>query len=94
MQQFLVRIGIAFLDRPCALQDPHRFAHTAQLFDFGDVDRVLEDQFDPARLIQERGVGGAPVMGVEAAALVGDIVTDMGDFVRSAGFQHPIERCA
>ena len=92
--QFLVRIGVALFRRLSALQHPHRLAHTPQFFDFGNVDRVLKDQFDLALPIGKGGVRGAPVMGVETAVLVGNVVANMGYFVRFAGLEHPIERRA
>ena len=68
--------------------------HVLQALDVGHVDRVLQEEGDLARLVEEGRVDGRPVAHLEPAAErtgQGDGVGNEGQGVRLAGGEHPLE---
>ena len=90
--QFLAGPPITFLHRFGAPGDAGSVALRARLLQSRDANRMLENIFDIAILIEKRRVSGAPYMGVKAALGVWNIIRDSSDFVSIAGLEDSIER--
>ena len=86
--EFLRRASQPFLDH---LRTAHHAGGVAFL-DSRDLDRVLQDEFDRAGVVEERDMRRAPDMRVHASRSIGNGIMDMRDLVGLTGGEDVFER--